>query len=84
MLIDSQFLGRGYFQVIKFSFTFIFRSVNIISIGLESSILKKIYVFFFFVLLDGSGEVNWKGVAYYNRLIDYMIQRGMINPQQLL
>ncbi|XP_023552080.1 beta-glucosidase 44-like isoform X2 [Cucurbita pepo subsp. pepo] len=26
---------------------------------------------------NGSGEVNWKGVAYYNRLIDYMIQRGI-------
>ncbi|KAK9115940.1 hypothetical protein Sjap_014887 [Stephania japonica] len=26
---------------------------------------------------DGTGKVNWKGVAYYNRLIDYMIERGI-------
>ncbi|KAK9106704.1 hypothetical protein Syun_022715 [Stephania yunnanensis] len=26
---------------------------------------------------DGSGKVNWKGVAYYNRLIDYMIKTGI-------
>uniref|UniRef100_A0A9I9DER5 Beta-glucosidase 44-like n=1 Tax=Cucumis melo TaxID=3656 RepID=A0A9I9DER5_CUCME len=26
---------------------------------------------------NGTGEVNWKGVAYYNRLIDYMIQQGI-------
>ncbi|KAL2899529.1 Beta-glucosidase 44 [Bienertia sinuspersici] len=26
---------------------------------------------------NGAGEVNWKGVAYYNRLIDYLIQRGI-------
>ncbi|KAG5229814.1 glycosyl hydrolase family protein [Salix suchowensis] len=26
---------------------------------------------------DGAGKVNWKGVAYYNRLIDYMIERGI-------
>ncbi|KAK9118218.1 hypothetical protein Scep_016311 [Stephania cephalantha] len=26
---------------------------------------------------DGSGKVNWKGVAYYNRLIDYMIKTGL-------
>ncbi|KAH8487370.1 hypothetical protein H0E87_026074, partial [Populus deltoides] len=25
----------------------------------------------------GAGKVNWKGVAYYNRLIDYMIERGI-------
>ncbi|PHU24575.1 Beta-glucosidase 44 [Capsicum chinense] len=24
---------------------------------------------------NGTGEVNWKGVAYYNRLIDYMLKR---------
>ncbi|KAK8559796.1 hypothetical protein V6N13_016530 [Hibiscus sabdariffa] len=27
---------------------------------------------------NGTGEVNWKGVAYYNRLIDYMIEKGII------
>lgn len=26
---------------------------------------------------DGVGKVNWKGVAYYNRLIDYMISQGI-------
>ncbi|KAJ6874969.1 hypothetical protein NC652_034630 [Populus alba x Populus x berolinensis] len=26
---------------------------------------------------DGAGKVNWNGVAYYNRLIDYMIERGI-------
>nr|ABC55717.1 beta-mannosidase 2 [Oncidium hybrid cultivar] len=26
---------------------------------------------------NGSGKVNWKGVAYYNRLIDYMLQQGI-------
>ncbi|KAL9372380.1 hypothetical protein Peur_034624 [Populus x canadensis] len=26
---------------------------------------------------DGTGKVNWLGVAYYNRLIDYMIQKGI-------
>ncbi|RRT46345.1 hypothetical protein B296_00051610 [Ensete ventricosum] len=25
----------------------------------------------------GEGRVNWKGVAYYNRLINYMLQRGI-------
>ncbi|KAL8151684.1 hypothetical protein V2J09_021492 [Rumex salicifolius] len=25
----------------------------------------------------GSGKVNWKGVAYYNRLIDYMLKKGI-------
>ncbi|KAK3012895.1 hypothetical protein RJ639_009712 [Escallonia herrerae] len=25
----------------------------------------------------GSGKVNWKGVAYYNRLINYMLKRGI-------
>lgn len=25
----------------------------------------------------GVGRVNWKGVAYYNRLIDYMIKQGI-------
>ncbi|KAG6746815.1 hypothetical protein POTOM_049182 [Populus tomentosa] len=27
--------------------------------------------------VDGAGKVNWNGVAYYNRLIDYMIERGI-------
>ncbi|KAI4351000.1 hypothetical protein L6164_005394 [Bauhinia variegata] len=27
---------------------------------------------------DGTGKVNWKGVAYYNRLIDYLIDKGII------
>ncbi|XP_010257808.1 PREDICTED: beta-glucosidase 44-like isoform X4 [Nelumbo nucifera] len=26
---------------------------------------------------DGAGKVNWKGVAYYNRLIDYMLAKGI-------
>ncbi|XP_022715717.1 beta-glucosidase 44-like [Durio zibethinus] len=26
---------------------------------------------------NGTGEVNWKGVAYYNRLIDYMLEKGI-------
>lgn len=26
--------------------------------------------------VDGAGKVNWKGVAYYNRLIDYLLERG--------
>uniref|UniRef100_A0A803LD81 Uncharacterized protein n=1 Tax=Chenopodium quinoa TaxID=63459 RepID=A0A803LD81_CHEQI len=26
---------------------------------------------------NGTGEVNWKGVAYYNSLIDYLIKRGI-------
>ncbi|XP_023529058.1 beta-glucosidase 44-like [Cucurbita pepo subsp. pepo] len=26
---------------------------------------------------NGTGEVNWKGVAYYNRLINYMIDQGI-------
>ncbi|CAA6671393.1 unnamed protein product [Spirodela intermedia] len=26
---------------------------------------------------NGEGKVNWKGVAYYNRLIDYMIKKGI-------
>ncbi|KAL8141816.1 hypothetical protein V2J09_014848 [Rumex salicifolius] len=26
---------------------------------------------------EGSGKVNWKGVAYYNRLIDYMLKKGI-------
>ncbi|RZC82420.1 hypothetical protein C5167_045204 [Papaver somniferum] len=25
----------------------------------------------------GTGKVNWKGVAYYNRLIDYMLEQGI-------
>ena len=34
--------------------------------------------FFDFFDVDGAGKVNWKGVAYYNRLIDYMIEKGML------
>ncbi|KAK5841500.1 hypothetical protein PVK06_003821 [Gossypium arboreum] len=26
---------------------------------------------------NGTGEVNWKGVAYYNRLIDYLLEKGI-------
>ncbi|KAF5730321.1 beta-glucosidase 44-like [Tripterygium wilfordii] len=26
---------------------------------------------------NGTGKVNWKGVAYYNRLIDYMVKKGI-------
>ncbi|KAF4385259.1 hypothetical protein G4B88_026542 [Cannabis sativa] len=26
---------------------------------------------------EGTGKVNWKGVAYYNRLINYMLKRGI-------
>ncbi|URD75635.1 Glycosyl hydrolase family 1 [Musa troglodytarum] len=26
---------------------------------------------------EGEGRVNWKGVAYYDRLINYMLQRGI-------
>lgn len=26
---------------------------------------------------NGTGEVNWKGVAYYNRLINYMLKKGI-------
>ncbi|KAF6157603.1 hypothetical protein GIB67_037176 [Kingdonia uniflora] len=33
-----------------------------------------IYVFFF---LDGDGKVHWKGVAYCNRLIDYLLEKGI-------
>ncbi|KAI5648309.1 hypothetical protein M9H77_34314 [Catharanthus roseus] len=27
--------------------------------------------------VKGSGRINWKGVAYYNRLIDYMLEKGI-------
>lgn len=26
--------------------------------------------------VDGEGEINWLGVDYYNRLIDYMLEKG--------
>ncbi|KAK8611572.1 hypothetical protein V6N13_131619 [Hibiscus sabdariffa] len=26
---------------------------------------------------EGVGKVNWEGVAYYNRLIDYMVKKGI-------
>ncbi|PNX90495.1 beta-glucosidase 44-like protein, partial [Trifolium pratense] len=26
---------------------------------------------------NGTGKVNWKGVAYYNRLIDYLLEKGI-------
>ena len=26
---------------------------------------------------DGTGEVNWEGVKYYNKLIDALLARGM-------
>ncbi|KAL8474727.1 hypothetical protein ACS0TY_031244 [Phlomoides rotata] len=26
---------------------------------------------------NGTGKVNWKGVAYYNRLINYMLKKGI-------
>lgn len=27
---------------------------------------------------NGKGKVNWRGVAYYNRLLDYLLQRGIV------
>ncbi|KAJ9682745.1 hypothetical protein PVL29_018634 [Vitis rotundifolia] len=27
---------------------------------------------------EGTGKVNWEGVAYYNRLINYMLKKGII------
>ena len=29
------------------------------------------------MVIEGAGKVNWKGVAYYNRLIDYLLTRGI-------
>ncbi|WCJ42034.1 beta glucosidase 43 [Euphorbia peplus] len=29
------------------------------------------------IFRNGTGEVNWKGVAYYNRLINYMLLKGI-------
>ncbi|XP_013619491.1 PREDICTED: beta-glucosidase 44 isoform X1 [Brassica oleracea var. oleracea] len=26
---------------------------------------------------EGTGKINWNGVAYYNRLIDYLVQKGI-------
>ncbi|KAG9143865.1 hypothetical protein Leryth_011513 [Lithospermum erythrorhizon] len=26
---------------------------------------------------NGSGQINWKGVAYYNKLINYMLKKGI-------
>ncbi|RAL41489.1 hypothetical protein DM860_010283 [Cuscuta australis] len=26
---------------------------------------------------NGTGKINWRGVQYYNRLIDYMVKRGI-------
>ncbi|PPE00079.1 hypothetical protein GOBAR_DD02869 [Gossypium barbadense] len=28
-------------------------------------------------VLDGTGEINWEGVDYYNRLIDYLLENGI-------
>lgn len=28
---------------------------------------------------EGTGKVNWEGVAYYNRLINYMLKKGSHN-----
>ncbi|KAF6150659.1 hypothetical protein GIB67_022271 [Kingdonia uniflora] len=33
-------------------------------------------IIYFFLFLDGEGKVHWKGVAYYNRLIDYLPEKG--------
>ncbi|THU62993.1 hypothetical protein C4D60_Mb01t11010 [Musa balbisiana] len=30
-----------------------------------------------FCFLDGTGEINWEGVDYYDRLIDYLILQGI-------
>lgn len=27
--------------------------------------------------IAGAGKVNWKGVTYYNRLINYMLKIGI-------
>lgn len=29
------------------------------------------------MITEGTGKINWNGVAYYNRLIDYLIQKGI-------
>ena len=31
-----------------------------------------------FCFLDGTGEINWQGVDYYDRLIDYLILQGKL------
>ena len=42
----------------------------------------EVFTFYFFinfqvlVMLDGRRKVNWKGVAYYNKLINYLLKRG--------
>lgn len=42
----------------------------------------EVFTFYFFInfqvllMLDGRGKVNWKGVAYYNKLINYLLKRG--------
>lgn len=33
---------------------------------------------------DGTGQVNWKGVGYYNRLINYMLKKGKISMSMIV
>ena len=73
MHIGFRSRGRGYSQVITLKLL-----IDLILLLLLNSLLViyiYIYIFFYFCI-DGTGEVNWKGVAYYNRLINYMIDQG--------
>ena len=41
----------------------------------NQSLVSTLYLHF----VEGTGKVNKQGVAYYNRLIDYMLHKGTIN-----
>ena len=67
-LTASQSHGPGFSQVIS---RWILQKIIIIVIKKKKK--KKTKLCFD---AEGTGKVNWKGVAYYNRLINYLLKKG--------
>lgn len=85
MPIDFQFHGPEFSRVIIFPFLMTEHLMLSIPFGIKeknATILILLIILvsmnFYNLILnsEGTGKVNWKGVAYYNKLINYLLKRG--------